>query len=102
MQKSKFARIIQELRSENLGKHNSSKFKINLKEIGIEHQLIVLYYTSQNGVNKRKNKTLIAVTRCMISKTNLYQKFWAEAVNDVAYIQNRISTKSHTVLLLMD
>nr|GFB61068.1 retrovirus-related Pol polyprotein from transposon TNT 1-94 [Tanacetum cinerariifolium] len=50
----------------------------------------------QNGVVKRKNRTLIEVARTMLSDSLLPTTFWAEAVNTACYVQNRVLvTKPH-------
>ncbi|GKD30856.1 putative ribonuclease H-like domain-containing protein [Tanacetum coccineum] len=50
----------------------------------------------QNGVAKRKNKTLIEAARTMLVDSKLPTTFWAEAVNTACYVQNRVLvTKPH-------
>nr|GEX43051.1 ribonuclease H-like domain-containing protein [Tanacetum cinerariifolium] len=50
----------------------------------------------QNRVAKRKNRTLIKVTRTMPANSLLPITFWAEAVNTACYVLNRdLVTKSH-------
>ncbi|GKD88467.1 putative ribonuclease H-like domain-containing protein, partial [Tanacetum coccineum] len=44
----------------------------------------------QNGVAKRKNKTLIEAARTMLADSKLPTTFWAEAVNTACYVQNRV------------
>nr|GEW10671.1 ribonuclease H-like domain-containing protein [Tanacetum cinerariifolium] len=44
----------------------------------------------ENGVVKRKNKTLIEDARTMLADSKLPTTFWAEAVNTACYIQNRV------------
>ncbi|GKA00724.1 putative ribonuclease H-like domain-containing protein [Tanacetum coccineum] len=44
----------------------------------------------QNGVAKRKNKTLIEAARTMLADSKLLTTFWAEAVNTACYVQNRV------------
>ncbi|GJS80129.1 putative ribonuclease H-like domain-containing protein [Tanacetum coccineum] len=43
----------------------------------------------QNGVAKRKNRTLIEAARTMLVDSKLPTTFWAEAVNTAYYVQNR-------------
>ncbi|GJY99079.1 putative ribonuclease H-like domain-containing protein [Tanacetum coccineum] len=44
----------------------------------------------QNGVTKRKNKTLIEAARTMLADSKLPTTFWAETVNTACYVQNRV------------
>ncbi|GKA77789.1 retrovirus-related pol polyprotein from transposon TNT 1-94 [Tanacetum coccineum] len=50
----------------------------------------------QNGVAKKKNRTLIEVARTMLADSLLPTTFWAEAVNTACYVQNKVLvTKPH-------
>ncbi|GJU44918.1 retrovirus-related pol polyprotein from transposon TNT 1-94 [Tanacetum coccineum] len=50
----------------------------------------------QNGVAKRKNRTLIEAARTMLVDSKLPTTFWAETVNTVCYVLNRVLViKSH-------
>ncbi|GKC85113.1 ribonuclease H-like domain-containing protein, partial [Tanacetum coccineum] len=50
----------------------------------------------QNGVDERKNRTLIEVARTMLADSLLPTMFWAEAVNTACYVLNRVLvTKPH-------
>nr|GEW47576.1 retrovirus-related Pol polyprotein from transposon TNT 1-94 [Tanacetum cinerariifolium] len=74
---------------------NRTKFKNKemnqFSEIkGIKREFSVARTPQQNGVTKRKNKTLIEVARTMLADSKLPTTFWAEAVNTVCYVQNRI------------
>ncbi|GJU54871.1 putative ribonuclease H-like domain-containing protein [Tanacetum coccineum] len=44
----------------------------------------------QNGVAEKRNKTLIKAARTMLADFKLPTTFWAEAVNTVCYVQNRV------------
>ncbi|GJZ49888.1 putative ribonuclease H-like domain-containing protein [Tanacetum coccineum] len=44
----------------------------------------------QNGVAERRNRTLIKAARTMLADSKLPTTFWAEAVNIVCYVQNRV------------
>nr|GFB44429.1 retrovirus-related Pol polyprotein from transposon TNT 1-94 [Tanacetum cinerariifolium] len=47
----------------------------------------------QNGISKRKNRSLIMAARTMLANSLLPILFWAEAVNTACYVQNR--TEKH-------
>nr|GFA37380.1 hypothetical protein [Tanacetum cinerariifolium] len=44
----------------------------------------------QNGVAKRRNRTLIEAARTMLADAKLLVTFWAKAVNTACYVQNRV------------
>ncbi|GKB58005.1 putative ribonuclease H-like domain-containing protein [Tanacetum coccineum] len=56
------------------------------------HPIVLISHRTpqQNGVAKRKNRTLIEATRTMLADSKLPITFWAEAVNTVCYVQNRV------------
>nr|GFB39942.1 hypothetical protein [Tanacetum cinerariifolium] len=43
-----------------------------------------------NGVAERRNRTLIKAARTMLADAKLPVNFWAEAVNNACYVQNRV------------
>nr|GEX03121.1 ribonuclease H-like domain-containing protein [Tanacetum cinerariifolium] len=57
---------------------------------GILRQFSVAITPQQNGVVKRRNKTLIKAAKTMLADSNLPTTFWAEAVNTACYVQNRV------------
>ncbi|GBN19276.1 Copia protein [Araneus ventricosus] len=93
MTRNKFGRTLKVLRSDNGGEYIGKEIEDFLKEQGIVHQLTVPYSPQQNGVSERKNRTLIEMTRCLLSEANLPQRFWAETAMTATYLQNRLPTK---------
>ncbi|GJV27862.1 putative ribonuclease H-like domain-containing protein [Tanacetum coccineum] len=57
---------------------------------GIKREFSVARAPQQNGVAKRKNRTLIEAARTMLADSKLPTTFWAEAVNITCYVQNRV------------
>ncbi|GKC04997.1 putative ribonuclease H-like domain-containing protein [Tanacetum coccineum] len=57
---------------------------------GILRQFSVARTPQQNGVTKRRNRTLIEAARTMLADSKLPPTFWAEAVNTDCYVQNRV------------
>nr|GEW13800.1 retrovirus-related Pol polyprotein from transposon TNT 1-94 [Tanacetum cinerariifolium] len=55
---------------------------------GLENHLSLK--VKQNGIAKRKNKTLIEAARTMLADSLLPIPFWAVAVNTACYVQNRV------------
>ncbi|GKB73815.1 putative ribonuclease H-like domain-containing protein, partial [Tanacetum coccineum] len=52
--------------------------------------LLVARTPQQNGVDERKNRTLIEAARTMLADSKFPTTFWAEAVNIACYVQNRV------------
>ncbi|GJQ99811.1 uncharacterized mitochondrial protein-like protein, partial [Tanacetum coccineum] len=57
---------------------------------GIMRQFSVARTPQQNGVAKRRNKTLIKAARTMLADSKLLTTLWAEAINTACYVQNRV------------
>ncbi|GKD47063.1 putative ribonuclease H-like domain-containing protein, partial [Tanacetum coccineum] len=57
---------------------------------GILRQFSVSRTPQQNGVAKRRNRTLIEAARTMLTDSKLPTTFSAEAVNTACYVQNRV------------
>ncbi|GJR26718.1 putative ribonuclease H-like domain-containing protein [Tanacetum coccineum] len=57
---------------------------------GIKREFSVARTPQQNGVAKRKNKTLIEAARTMLVDSKLLTTFWAEVVNTACYVLNRV------------
>ncbi|GJT57369.1 putative ribonuclease H-like domain-containing protein [Tanacetum coccineum] len=63
---------------------------------GIKREFSIARTPQQNGVAKRKNRTLIEAARTMLVDSKLPTTFWAEAVNTASCVQNRVLvTKPH-------
>nr|GEV42661.1 retrovirus-related Pol polyprotein from transposon TNT 1-94 [Tanacetum cinerariifolium] len=56
---------------------------------GILHQTSVARTPEQNGVVKRRNRTLVEATRTMLSVAKVPLFFWAEAIATTCFTQNR-------------
>nr|GFA61242.1 putative ribonuclease H-like domain-containing protein [Tanacetum cinerariifolium] len=57
---------------------------------GIKREFGVARTPQENGVTKRRNRTLIEVARTMLVDFELPTTFWTEAVNLACYVQNRM------------
>ncbi|GJS93051.1 ribonuclease H-like domain-containing protein [Tanacetum coccineum] len=57
---------------------------------GIKREFSVARTPQHNGVAERKNRTLIETTRTMLVDSKLPTTFWAEVVNTVCYVLNRV------------
>ena len=65
-------------------------------ECGIVPQYTMLGTPSQNGVTKRRNRTLKDMVRSMINHSTLPESLWGEAVKTAIYILNRVPSKAVT------
>ena len=63
---------------------------------GIKYEFSTPMTPQPNGVVERKNKVLQELARMMIHMHNTPMQFWAEVINTVCYITNRIFLKLET------
>jgi hypothetical protein len=75
-------------------KYLSNQFKDLCEEKGIRKQLTISNTLQQNGVAKRRNRTLLDMVRSMIAQANLPISFWGDALLTVAYILNCVPSQS--------
>nr|GEW57966.1 retrovirus-related Pol polyprotein from transposon TNT 1-94 [Tanacetum cinerariifolium] len=72
----------------------NNMYTFDLKNVvpsgGIKREFSVARTPQQNGVAKRKNRTLIETARTMLADSLLPTTFWAEAVNNACYVHNRV------------
>ena len=83
---------------EYYGKHGDAgqlkgSFAKYLEDSGIVAQFTMPGSPEQNGIVKRRNRTLMEMVRSMISRTNLPGFLWGEALKTALYILNRVPTK---------
>jgi len=58
------------------------------KEAGIRKETNVPYNPEQNGVAKRKNRTIIEAVKVMLHDQKLPKFLWGEVANTIVYVQN--------------
>nr|GEY90154.1 retrovirus-related Pol polyprotein from transposon TNT 1-94 [Tanacetum cinerariifolium] len=81
---------------ENLNEVRVKELRSDNCEKGISHNFSSYCTPEQNGVAKRRNKTLIEAARTMLNSAKLPKQFWGEAVNTACYTQNKsIIVKRH-------
>jgi transposase InsO family protein len=73
---------------------DSHKYDDLCQVYGIKMELIVPYNPQQNGVAKRKNRTICEAARAMMYDQNLPLSLWAEATSTTIYIQNKCPYKA--------
>jgi len=77
------------LRTDNGTKNESNEFHDFCKEAGIKRENKTPYAPEQNGVAKRKNRTIVEAVCAMLHDQRIPKFLWAEAANTVVYVQNR-------------
>ncbi|KAH9669581.1 Integrase catalytic domain-containing protein [Citrus sinensis] len=78
------------IRSDHGGEFENHAFEIFCNNFGIEHQFSSPRTPQQNGVVKRKNRSIQEMVRTMLNENSLPKYFWAEAVNTACYVLNRV------------
>jgi transposase InsO family protein len=87
---NKFDAKVKKIRSDNGSEFKNIQIEDYLDEEGIKHEFLAPYTPQQNGVTKRKNMTLIEMTRTMLDEYKTSDRFWAEAINMTCYATNRL------------
>ena len=79
------------LRLDNGGEFTSNEFRDFFKEIWIKRDLTTPYNPEQNGVEERKNISIMEAVRSMIHYQDLPMHLWEKAARTTVYVHNRIS-----------
>jgi transposase InsO family protein len=82
-------RNIKTLGSDNGGEYTSKEFVNFCKYVEIKRDLTTPYNPQQNGVAKRKIKTIMEVVKTMIHDKYLPMHLWAEAARTTFYVQKK-------------
>nr|GEW03597.1 RNA-directed DNA polymerase, eukaryota, reverse transcriptase zinc-binding domain protein [Tanacetum cinerariifolium] len=85
--------LSQEFKDYLSGEYLSQEFKDYLSENGTVQNLTSPYTPQQNGVSKRRNRTLLDMMRSMFNLTTLQLSFWDYALKFVVRILNMVPTK---------
>ena len=83
---NKSRRKLKILRSENGGEYVKFDFIQYCADAGIQMHHFIPYTPQENGVAERKNRSLKEMATCMMEAKTFPPKYWAEAINCVAYI----------------
>jgi transposase InsO family protein len=81
---------IKKIRSDNGFEFKNSRIEDYCDKKGIKHEFLAKYTPQQIGVVEMKNRTLIDMTRSMLSEYNVSDNFWAEAINTACHASNRL------------
>ena len=74
------------MRTDNGTEYDSNAFNDFCREAGIKRETTIAYTPEQNGVVKRKNRTIVEVARAMLCDQGLPKFLWGEVANTVVYI----------------
>jgi hypothetical protein len=85
-----FVLRIKKIRSDNGTEFKNSQIEGFFEEEGIKHEFSSPYTPQQNGVVKRKNRTLLDMARTRLDEYKTPDQFWAEAINTACYSINRL------------
>jgi len=80
---------IRGLQTDRGGEFTLSKFFEFCATNGIHHQLTAAYTPQQNGVARRKNRTIMNMVRSLLTSRQVPKTFWPAVVNWAVYILNR-------------
>jgi len=78
---------------DEMGQHLGSFAKF-LEKRGICAQYTMPGTPQQNGVSKRRNRTLMDMVRSMISNSSVYVSLWKYALKTFMYLLNRVPSKA--------
>nr|GEX31607.1 putative ribonuclease H-like domain-containing protein [Tanacetum cinerariifolium] len=78
------------IRCDNGGEFRNKVMNDFCSQKGIKREFSNARTPQQNGVAKKRNRTLIEVARTMLVDAKLPVTFWAEVVNTACYVPNRV------------
>jgi transposase InsO family protein len=87
---NEFGLRIKKIRSDNGIEFKNSQIEGFLEDEGIKHEFSSPYTPQQNGIVKRKNRTLLNMARTMLDEYKALDWFWAEAISTACYSINRL------------
>nr|GEY21221.1 hypothetical protein [Tanacetum cinerariifolium] len=78
------------IRCDNGGEFRNKEMNDFCSRKGIKREYSNDKTPQQNGVAERRNRNLIETAKTMLADAKLPVTFWAEAVNNACYVQNRV------------
>jgi transposase InsO family protein len=81
-------------RTDRGGEFTSNEFNKFCQDNGIRRQLTAAYTPQQNGVAKRRNRTIMNMVRCLLSEKEMPKSLWPEVARWTAHVLNRSYTKA--------
>ena len=86
MVENNFNKKIKLIRSDGGGEYLKIYFQNFCESEGIRMEHLVPYTPQQNGVAKRKNRSLKEMETCLLHGKHLPPSLWDEAVNYASYL----------------
>nr|GFA35209.1 retrovirus-related Pol polyprotein from transposon TNT 1-94 [Tanacetum cinerariifolium] len=77
------------IRTDNGTEFKNQVLKVYFDSVGISHQMSSVRTPQQNGVVKRRNRTLVEAARTMLIFSRAPLFLWAEAIATACFTQNR-------------
>ena len=93
MVQTQFQTTIKILRSNNGGEFINASMKNFFSTHGLVHQTTCAHTPQKNGVDERKNRLLLKITRAIMLESHTPTYLWPEAVATATYLVNRLPTK---------
>jgi transposase InsO family protein len=81
---------VKKIRGDNRTELKNTRVEDFLDEEGIKQEFLAPYTPQQNGMAEKKNHTLIEMVRTMLDEYKTLDRFWAEAINTVCHVTNRL------------
>jgi transposase InsO family protein len=82
--------VVRAIRTDNGSEFKNSHFETFCHDLGLEHQFSSPYVACQNGVVERNNRSLREMAQTMLDEHITPRRYWAEVVNTVCHVGNRI------------
>jgi IS30 family transposase len=95
LRNERYGDAIRAIRSDNGSEFRNCCFETFCYALGLEHRFLSPYTPPENGVVEKKNRTFCEMARTMLDEHRTLRRFWAEAVNTVCYVSNRIYLRVH-------
>lgn len=83
------------IRTDYGGDFENLAFEGFCNNLGIKHQFSSPRTPQQNGVVEIKNRSIQEMVRIMLKENTLPKYFWAEAVNIVCFVLNRVLIRAY-------
>ena len=88
-------RKVKKLRSDRGGEYTLNDLSTFCEEHGIIHEVTPPYSPQSNGIEERKNRTLMDMVNSMSISSGLPENLWGEAILSACFILNRITVKEN-------
>ena len=87
---NKFEKPMKRIRYDGGGEYVNRKMEEYMQSIGIKYEKSAPRTPEQNGKSERQNRTVIECARTLLQASEVPKYLWAEAVNCVIYVLNRV------------